>query len=122
MSDELAALAEILAEWIDPVIGIPAVYLFGSRVRGDHRIDSDVDVRVYTDEWDGAETLRWWQTQNATDFAELKSRLPGVLSLHRETQDDADKSIRAGIKNPVLVVRRAVCVWTPRRPTGSNQR
>jgi predicted nucleotidyltransferase len=115
MNDELAALAEILA-------GIPAAYLFGSRVRSDHRTDSDVDVRVFTNEWDGAETLRWWQTQNETDFAELKSRLPGVLSLHREAQDDADKSIRAGIKNPVLVVRRAVCVRTPRRPTGSNQR
>jgi predicted nucleotidyltransferase len=111
MNDELAALAEILA-------GIPAVYLFGSRVRGDHRTDSDVDVRVYTNEWDGAETLRWWQTQNETDFAELKSRLPGVLSLHREAQDDADKN-RAGIKNPVLLVRRAVCVWTPRRTTGA---
>jgi predicted nucleotidyltransferase len=39
-------LAEILAEWINPAPGIPAVYLFGSGVRGDHRPNSDVDVRL----------------------------------------------------------------------------
>src|SRR5439155_4441739 len=47
MPRELEALAETLAEWISPAPGIPAVYLFGSRVRGDHRPDSDVDVRLH---------------------------------------------------------------------------
>jgi predicted nucleotidyltransferase len=50
MNSELHALAEILAKWIEPVPGIPAIYLFGSRVRGDHRQDSDVDVRLYLNE------------------------------------------------------------------------
>jgi hypothetical protein len=39
MNNELEALAEILAEWIDSAPAIPTVYLFGSRVRGDHRPD-----------------------------------------------------------------------------------
>jgi predicted nucleotidyltransferase len=56
MKRELQALAEILAEWINPAPGIPAVYLFGSRVRGDHRPNSDVDVRLYLDE--GATLVR----------------------------------------------------------------
>jgi hypothetical protein len=46
MNNELEALAEILAEWIDSAPAIPTVYLFGSRVRGDHRPDSDVDIRT----------------------------------------------------------------------------
>jgi predicted nucleotidyltransferase len=117
MPRELEALAETLAEWISPAPGIPAVYLFGSRVRGDHRPDS-VDVRLYLDEWTdvGEVDLRWWQNQNETDFADLKARLPGPLHIHREKQDDADPAIRQGIRNPILVVRRVVCVWTPAMP------
>jgi len=118
MNKELRALAEILADWIEPAAGIPAVYLFGRRVRGDHRPDSDVDVRLYLDEWSdlGEADLRWWQKQNETDFADLKPRLPGTLHIHREKQDDADPAIRQGIRNPILVVRRVVCVWTPATP------
>jgi hypothetical protein len=114
MSDELQALAEILADWIKPARGIPAVYLFGSRVRGDHRHDSDVDVRLFLDEWSACDvTVQWWLAQNESDFAELKSQLPGPLEIHREDRDDADKHIHEGRKNPVLVLRRVVCVWTP---------
>jgi predicted nucleotidyltransferase len=45
------AQAGIPADWIEPAPGAPAVYLFGSRVRGDHRPDSDVDVRRFLNEW-----------------------------------------------------------------------
>ena len=116
--DELRALAETLADWIEPATGIPALYLFGSRVRGDHRADSDVDVRLFLDEWNvsDAGTVRWWTEQNAEDFVEIKSRLPGPLAIHRESKDAADNDIRAGSKSPVLMVRRVICVWTPPRP------
>jgi len=115
--DELRALAEILADWMEPAPGIPAVYLFGSRVRGDHRPDSDVDVRLFLDEWNVCHRTReWWEAQNESGFAALKSRLPGPLAIHREQWDAADDDIRKGSENPVLVVRRVVCVWTaPKR-------
>jgi predicted nucleotidyltransferase len=114
MTDELHALAGIFEKWIEPAPDIPAIYLFGSRVRGDHRPDSDVDVRLYVHEWRLCHnSILWWQKQNATDFAELKARLPGPLAIHREPHDKADGSIRAGIKNPVLVVGRVICVQTP---------
>ena len=115
MSAELTDLAEILADWIKPAPGVPAVYLFGGRVRGDHRSDSDVDVRLFLNEWKNLTTvdMEWWGEQNTTDFAVLKSRLPGPLSLHREQTDDADAAIRSGRQNPVLTVDRVVCVWTP---------
>jgi predicted nucleotidyltransferase len=114
---ELKTLAEILAEWIKPAPGVPAIYLFGSRVRGDYRPDSDVDVRLYLREWKSCEaTMRWWTDQNASDFQALKARLPGPLAIHRETDDEADAEIRKGMGAPVLVVDRVVCVWTAPRP------
>jgi hypothetical protein len=39
--EELTALVKTLAKWLEPAGGFKA-YLFGSRVRGDHRSDSDV--------------------------------------------------------------------------------
>jgi predicted nucleotidyltransferase len=111
---ELRALAEVPVDWIAPAPSIPAVYLFGSRVRGDYRPDSDVDVRL---EWKALDdvSVRWWGEQNETDFAALKARLPGRLAIHREPQDDADAAIREGAKNPVLTLGCVVCVWTPPR-------
>jgi predicted nucleotidyltransferase len=113
---ELRALAEILADWADQG-PFSFVYLFGSRVRGDHRPNSDVDIRLFLDDVgkDASEvTLRWWQDQNETDFADLKRRLPGPLAIHRESEDAADHDIRKGATRPVLVVRKVVCVRTPR--------
>ena len=97
MNDHLAAVAEIIARWLDDAPGVPAAYLFGSRVRGDHRPDSDIDLRIYINEWNlDGETMRWWMHQNETDFAELKAQLPGPLAIHRETWDAADAAIKAG--------------------------
>jgi hypothetical protein len=42
VSPDLVSLARVIADWVEPVLGVPAVYLFGSRVRGDHRPDSAV--------------------------------------------------------------------------------
>jgi predicted nucleotidyltransferase len=112
---ELQQLAETLARWADEAPGVPAVYLFGSRVRGDHRPDSDIDVRLFLNKWEANNaTALWWHAQNETDFAELKSQLPGKLSIHRETHDEVDKHIVAA--KPVLVVRKVICVWTPPKP------
>src|SRR6516164_214357 len=101
MNKELRALAEILADWIEPAPSVPAVYLFGSRVRGDHRPDSDVDVRLFLDELTSPvcdATTQWWTEQNETDFDALKSFFPGPLRNHRETDDHADPHIREGRK------------------------
>jgi predicted nucleotidyltransferase len=113
----LKSLATILADWVDAAPGIPVVYLFGSRVRGDHRSDSDVDVRLYVDRWSAdSETTRWWTEQNNSDFAALKAKLPGPLAIHREKVDEADAAVMAGAENPMLVVRKVVCVWIPPKP------
>lgn len=113
---DLRAVAEIIAEWVERVPGIAVVYLFGSRVRGDHRSDSDVDLRLYTKDWQlDPKTMAWWGQQNETDFAELKAQLPGPLAIHRESWDAADDAIKTGTAIPVLTTGKVVCVWTPPR-------
>jgi predicted nucleotidyltransferase len=115
-SDELKVLADILAHWLEPAGGFTA-YLFGSRVRGDHRPDSDVDVRIFLEECQpDEEGIRWWLEQNETDFAAVKALLPGPLAFHRNSPNDADHHIRAGAKNPVMTIGRLVVVRTPPKP------
>jgi hypothetical protein len=130
---ELAALAETLARWVDPVLGAPTVYLFGSRVRGDHRPDSDVDVRLYLQDWTieewtyekGQARNLWWMEQEATRCAELQAQLPGRLDLGRDSMDwthKVDREIAAARKRgPVLELRKVVCLWTPPKLGQVNQ-
>lgn len=111
--DEIAA---VLAKWIEPAPGVDAVYLFGSRVRGDNRPDSDVDVRVFVEQWQGDDaTVNWWTEQNQSDFPALRAALPGPLELHRDSylHDAADEAIVLGALSPALRVGRVFCVLTP---------
>jgi hypothetical protein len=112
---ELEALAESVASWADDVFGLHRVYIFGSRVRGDHKPASDVDIRIYTSDLDSDDvTTCWWTEQHDTGFPELQKRLPGKLHLPNEW-DDAEPAIRAAMtKPPVLVVRKVICLLTLR--------
>lgn len=116
MRPDLQELATILSDWLEGGPAVPAIYVFGSRVRGDHRVDSDVDIRVFLNEWrPDHQTMVWWRQENETDFRNLKAKLPGPLAIHREATDAADDAIRAGAATPELVVGRVVCVLTPPR-------
>lgn len=113
MTVELEQLVKILAQWLEPAEGFHA-YLFGSRVRGDHRPDSDVDVRIFLKDCEPShESAEWWTRQNETDFAAVKALLPGTLAIHREESDAADSHIRAAAKTPLMQIGRLIVVWTP---------
>jgi predicted nucleotidyltransferase len=78
VNDDLRQLARTLADWAaDKSV---TVYLFGSRVRGDHRPDSDVDIFVQQGKAT-RETAVWWTVQNSEDFASLRAQLPGKLKV-----------------------------------------
>jgi predicted nucleotidyltransferase len=120
---ELEALAEIIAQWVEPVPDRLELYLFGSRVRGDHRVDSDVDVRVYLEEWTfdpEGKLAQWWALQNETEFRDVQKLLPGRLDLGRYPKywnRNIDREIMpARRREPVLVRGKVVCLWTPPRP------
>ncbi len=123
--NDLPALAETVARWVDDVEEVPAVYLFGSRVRGDHRPDSDVDLCLFLAEWgDGSAGADWWVRQNRTDFADLKIALPGRLEVHRDQPSAGHRWVddaRADPSRIVLRVRKAVCVWTTPKTMRSRE-
>jgi len=78
VNDDLRQLARTLADWAaDKSV---TVYLFGSRVRGDDRADSDVDIFIQRGKAT-RETAVWWTVQNSEDFASLRARLPGKLKV-----------------------------------------
>ena len=113
-SADVRELARILADWADGGPGFRPIYLFGSRVRGDHHPGSDLDVRMFPENYDGDDpSSEWWDRENASDFAGLKSLLPGPLDLHCDATDDADAAIRSAASHLVYVDRGIVCVWTP---------
>jgi Nucleotidyltransferase domain len=114
MRPDLVKLAQVLADWVAEAPGVPRIYLFGSRVRGDHRPDSDVDVRICHSEWAGDElTSQWWDAQNAEEFRTINGRLPGKLHI-QASENVADPAIRRGAASPVYVDRKVTCVWTSR--------
>ena len=112
--EDLKSLAGILADWAAPAPGI-SVYLFGSRVRGDHRPDSDVDVCFKLgDKFDEADAV-WWETNQSDFFAAITARLPGPL----KWLDHNDPLWQRVVSGKVIYQDRSVyCVWLePRDPS-----
>ena len=115
---DLPPLAATIADWADGAEGLLRVFLFGSRVRGDNRADSDVDLyldlKVDVDPTD--EVVDWWTEQNQTEFAAFKSALPGPLSLHRDYERIVGPLIRDAARNPTYRDRKCICVSLPPKP------
>lgn len=112
-TEELKLIAKTLADWSEGKSF--TFYVFGSRVRNDHKPDSDVDVlAVWSDSPDDA-SVDWWTSQNDEQFATVNSRLPGPI--HVQYSDDPLHSniVRAG-ENPVFRDRNVVCVWLQKKP------
>ena|ERR1700730_10046505 len=78
VSPELVELTRAIADWAS---GGPSmtIFLYGSRVRGDHRSDSDVDLHYKLPVHPTSDFTRWWTVQNMEDFAALRAVLPGRL-------------------------------------------
>lgn len=104
-------IARILADWSHPHECI-TIYLFGSRVRGDHREDSDVDVLIDHTLPDDAATA-WLSRMEAEDYASLKAQLPGLELLERLSH--IAPMVREAGRNPVYVDRNVRCVELPVR-------
>jgi predicted nucleotidyltransferase len=78
VNEDVKQLARTLADWAaDKSV---TVFLFGSRVRGDHRSNSDVDIFVQQGSVT-RETAVWWTVQNSENFASLRALLPGPLKI-----------------------------------------
>lgn len=110
MSDSIGVLAEILADWSQPHTDV-IIYLFGSRVRGDNRPDSDVDVLIDFENPSDSSTI-WLTAMENEGYASLKAQLPGRLELLERKSQVAPK-VRQAAMNPVHRDRNVICVWLP---------
>ena len=70
----LTELIRVVADWADGCPGVGRVFLFGSRVRGDHRPDSDLDVAIEPSTHPSSMFVRRLIQSEATDFAALVKR------------------------------------------------
>ena len=111
--DALDSVMGAIARWAEPAVGF-TFYVFGSRVRGAHRADSDVDLYVKKGGFDDA-TVRWWCDQNASDFAALKGVLPGRLEIVEEPV-----SLISAIQDapPYRTMANVIAVLLPPKPSG----
>jgi Nucleotidyltransferase domain len=109
---DLKELVEIFVKWARPAKGAK-VYLFGSRVRGDHEPDSDVDMIVdfvtATDE-----ATDWWTATNGIHFADLAAELPGPVHNPRQYTEELLRTVRAS--KVIFQQANVYCVWTPPKP------
>lgn len=108
ITEELKTLAAILADWAAPAKTV-TIYLYGSRVRGDHTSDSDVDIWP---DWAGSDAeVNWWMENNQNDFVDINGKLPGKLHV-LPPNDPVKEKVRFG---PVILTDRNVrCVLLPR--------
>jgi hypothetical protein len=110
VSDELKKLAHVLADWAAPAPGF-TVYLFGSRVRDDHKPTSDVDVCFqWGDRSLTQADLDWWETNQREKFATIKAKLPGPLKVLERNDPWWQRIVTA---ETVYQDRNVRCVWLP---------
>jgi predicted nucleotidyltransferase len=102
-------IAKVLADW--SAGRDLSIILFGSRVRGDHRPDSDVDVLIA---WNFVrdEDLEWWLPQQEDDFPDLNASLPGRLHILEDNEPVAG-AVRSAAATPFHLDRNVICVWRP---------
>jgi predicted nucleotidyltransferase len=79
-TQQLEELAKAIADWAAGAPLIVSIFVFGSRVRGDHGPNDDVDISI--DCGGSSDEIAAWQTHNEkTGYAALKNVLPGPLKL-----------------------------------------
>jgi predicted nucleotidyltransferase len=109
-SPELLDLARKIADWAHPEL---TVYVYGSRVRGDNRPDSDVDMHYVLPTRPSSQFTRWWTAQNGQDFADLRKVLPGPPQF-LERNDPLYKEIEGG--TVLHRDRNVICIDRPPKP------
>jgi predicted nucleotidyltransferase len=106
VNPELRDLAKAFADW---AASMPAgtFYIYGSRVRGDHRPDSDVDVYVLWSNSIERGDIEAWAKANHEDFAALRQSLPGRPKFLERNDPLGNKIVKAQIE---YRDRNVVCV------------
>ena len=106
LPEHLSEVAETIRAWAASKRLIRSVRLFGSRVRSQHRPDSDLDIAIAVDGTSG-EALATLMFEGAAWAAELQPRIgmtPHIDLAHRTMAPHVWSYLQAG---SVMVYRRA---------------
>jgi len=87
-----------LASWAASTPNVRALYLFGSRARGNARLDSDIDLAVDLDTGDGEELAELIQTR--ASWRHMLSSLTGLTVKDIHLRSDRE------VSEPVVLVYR----------------
>lgn len=89
---ETSEIARVLAEWAERKPLVKRVFIFGSRVRGDHKADSDIDIAVELDaveyqRSDESGGLDTWIHAKQRWKEELQTLIPNKVQLELWSQN-----------------------------------
>jgi uncharacterized protein len=81
---ELEEVARVVSRWARTKPIVRRAYLFGSRVRGEHRVDSDIDIAVELEpNLDESGGLATWMFEKEKWKEELQGLIPLEIQLER---------------------------------------
>lgn len=92
----LSTVADAVGRWALGKQFIKAVYFFGSRVRGDNHVNSDLDIAVELVFRDPDTALGHWTAHNESWKSEIESMLPWKIDFEWY-HSSATKIIQQGI-------------------------
>lgn len=111
-SDLLAHRATVLADWADRM-PLRDVYIFGDHTDADEGAGGTLKIAIEYSSDANDETMRGWQRENSTGFAELREALGTRIALYSDQDYDVWPSIRNAVRAPLLTIRKVRVVQTP---------
>ena len=98
MNQDLDYWSSKLALWARDKREISELWLFGSRVRGDHRKDSDLDIAVIMAGENEGDRLGNWIALAEEWEEELKALVPVAIDLDLGDADISEKVVAPALK------------------------
>lgn len=105
MSGVSNAVRTVVAEWARANPKVRRVWVYGSRVKGTHRPDSDIDIAVELQPvGDSEETLAVWMAHCNQWQSELQARIGPTVVLEWFDPDGATTTIQATLDEASMLI------------------
>ena len=107
---QLAQVAALLASWAarKPLVG--RVFLFGSRVRGDHSSNSDLDIAIELDpaecHGDQSGGLATWMRDTDDWQEEIAKMIPLKIDLEQYRGEDTPRILKALAQSSFVIYEK----------------
>jgi hypothetical protein len=110
----LAFWTRVVADWADQM-PLRNVYIFGDHGRAGAVPVRKLKIAIEYGENVGADSMRKWQQENSTGFADLEKALGVETELFTDQDYDVWRPIRDAARAPLMTVRKVRVVHIPER-------